>query len=548
MKIIFSIAFVLFTLWSYTQTTVQFSENLQFFDTSKETLSITIQVNNIDTYYSEKPIIVELLSNLEDPAPLGITTKKGIDKVIWPQDYTYGEEIHIPVNVNTLSKAGNFKLFLRKKGENEYFKISQNSHTVIVNREVVEKSYVEISSVSGKQVKGDFADQDKIELPFNIKIKGYVPNEADEAFANIAVRGMEEMVGLSTFVALVDAQLTDKILIEKNKTPEVFKKIAEILDSGRQLELEISDVTHNSQHQIKADPLNGVANFKGEKSNWADASYSFNVGTNFEFATDFKAKDIYYEVDISLLNLFKSHWGLRAGMYKNNTSRYLEDFMLRPTHYELVDKTVSDGKLYNLVQTGMAPSIATESLGFYFNIPYKAIESDNFKAFISPHFEIIERRETYTYEVIYENVLSTEITTYDLDFSVQRPLPNEVNSRYWESYLGLSFPMLYRNPAGDFQVTINPIFGTGYPGPYAIFTHFYTGIPDYDYIRIKEDNSRPLFFSAFQFNLLINPKESLGIKLGSDVRKYFGEGRKPIVSINLSTKLDFAQVFNPKGG
>ncbi len=424
MKTKLTIIFLMFSLWTVAQTTVHFSENLQFLSPFKKELKLVIVVDNIAEYNSDKPIIVQVFSDLDDPLPLGITTVRGIDKVIFPKQYTKGVEVRIPINLSALQGKSNFKLYLRKKGENEHFNIVQNSQAVVLDKNIPE-----------------------LREPSNV-----------------------------------------------------------------------------------------------------NASYGIYVGTNFDFSTNFEAKDIHYEIDISLFNLFKSRWGLKAGMYKNTNSRYPEDFILRPEHYVLVGEYTNedeslDGHIYNMIETGMAPRISTESLGFYFSLPYKLIESSRLKVFVSPYLELIERRETYSYEVVYESILSTEVTSFDLGFSTPPSLPRQVYSTYWEGYFGLSMPVYYRDLGEGFEVAITPVFGAGTPGPYANFWTFYTEIPDYDYVKIVKDHSKMLFFSAFQFNVIVNPKETLGLKLGADIRKYFGEGRKPIVSVNLSTKLEIGKLF-----
>ncbi len=540
LKIIILLLF--FTQWSFAQTTVQFAEPHQFFDPSEKVLHIKIQINNIKAYASGNPILLEVFSDLEDDVPLGITKTQHIDKVIWPEDYANGAELQLPVKASALEGIEKFTLFLRKKGENERFIISQHSHIVVLNRNIVHQSHIGIAVPRGNGQTGGTATRETITIPFRLITRGDMPVETDEVVVQVGVKGLKEHDSLAAF-RLTGAISNHVFRVEKQQGPETYQHLIALLNAGQQPELEISGITHQSQHQIAIAPLAQSARFPLKKTGWTDASYSFYLGTNFEFATTFEAKDIYYQVDISLFNLLKSRWGLRAGMYKNNTSRYLEDFMLRPNRYELVGET-AEGSIYNLIQTGMAPVVTTESLGFYFELPYKLIDSERFTLFLAPHLELIERRETYSYEVAYESVLKTDITNYNIDFLSTRPLPKEKLSKYWESYLGLAFPMRYRDPGERFEVTLNPVFGAGYPGPYPIFTTLLYLGPDYDYIQIFETNSNPLFFGAFGFNIVINPKEAFGIKLGADVRKYFGEARKPVVSINLSTKLEFSKLFD----
>ena len=339
----------------------------------------------------------------------------------------------------------------------------------------------------------------------------------------------------------------------------MYEKLSKIISDEEKLELEILELKHTSQYHIEIDPLNKSVRFdlkaanndntlseagKEVKNNLKkpdslDARYTFYTGVNFNFNESFRFEEAYFEMDISMYNLFKNKWGLRAGIYKSNNSRSLaERFRYEWVHDELNEHN-SEDIIYTQRILDVAAKVSTESLGFYFELPYKVIESGNFSAYISPHIELIKRIETYTYEVISESTEQTIIAdVYDPVTSLKyATLWLENTTQYWDSYIALSFPMLYRNIDKGFEVFVSPILGAGYPQQAADSVLFGAlDIPGFS------------SFGAFQFHLVVSTKENLGIKLGADLRKYFQTEQRPIISVNLSTKIDLSGVMGLTGG
>ena len=561
MRARFTVLSLLFTVWAFSQTQVQFSEPTQFFDASEGFLNIGILVNNIDQYPLDDPIILQLSSNLEDIDVLGITATQTMDKTIFPDQYTGLETIRIPVNVKSLEEMKSFNLFLRKKGDNESFGILQGLHTVIISKSNKNTSYVGISSIPGIALKTDFLLKGKIEIPFRIETHGnYLPVEADNAIAKVKITGIEKSEGLNEF-PLTGAGSTHTFRVEKSRTPEIYKVLRKKLADGEQLELEISQILHKSDHRIEIDrakrsvkiglrkdagsaymlsPIKTNAlNTEQKETDSLDARYSFYAGINFDFNNNFQFEEAYYEVDVSLYNLFKNRWGLRAGIYKNNNSRSLkESFRYEWVNNDLVEHNDTD-IIYTSRILDVVANVSTESLGFYFELPYKVIGSGSFSAFISPHIELIKRIEKYTYEVVGESTEETIIVPVNTIVTSLKyaELWKESTTQYWDSYLGLSFPMLYRSPDKGFEVFINPIGGAGYPQQ-AADSVLYDSV----------NSSGASFFGVFQFYLAVTAREAVGIKLGADVRKYFFTEQKPTISVNISTKLDLAGIMNLTGG
>jgi len=552
MKVNAFIFFSLFTVLNFAQTTVQFSRTHQFFDPAEKVLTVTIVVDTTEAYPVGKPIIVELFSDLEDSQMPGISTSRSMDKAIFPEEYTNGEEIQIPINAEALSGVENFTFFLRKKGENEHFQIFRDSHAVIVNGNLPDKSYVGIS-IAEDDPGSDLFHNGKIEIPFIITTRGsYIPVETDKAVANIKIK---ENDSIHSF-AIKGFRSFYTLTVDKRKSPELYKKLRSIVATKTPLELEIVNITHQSQYPIETDASKQSIRFYSKnpessgirlketgrstsikKTDSLDARYSFYAGVNFDFNNNFKFEEAYYEMDVSLYNLFKNRWGLRIGIYKNNNSRSLgEAFRYEWPNYELIEHDETEIR-YSYKTLEVATNVATESLGFYFQLPYKVIESGHFSAFVAPHIELIKRIEKYTHEIADEDTEQTIIVNVDTPLDLQyAQLWRENTLRYWDSYIGLSFAMLYRNPDKGFEVFMGPLLGTGYPRKAAESVLF-------------EAAADPglTFFGAFQFSLSISTKETLGFKLGADVRKYFYNEEKPTISISLSTKIDLSGVMGLAG-
>lgn len=559
MKVKYLLLFFLSSAGIVAQTTVQFSEPNQFFDVSNGFLKVKILVNNRAEYKSEEPIILEIFSDLEDVSAVGITPTQVMDKVIVPKSYpAAGEDLQLPVNWEALQAHKSFSLYIRKKGVNKNFEIIQGVHTVILNKSAVNKSYVSIVSALNETSKTDFAGKDKIDLPFKIQTNGYyIPVEGDNTLAKVTIKGMEDGEATAVF-PMAGAESAHTFTVEKKKNPELYKKLMGLLNSKQPIELEISEITRPPQHAIEINPLGRSTYYSTQKPesmltglfaadrfateekkvDSLDTRYSFFAGVNFDFNNNFKFEEAYYEMDVSLYNLFRNQWGLRAGIYKTNNSRSLEEsFRYEWVNNELVEHNSQD-IIYKRRVLDVVANVSTESLGFYFQVPYKVVEAGYFRAFISPHIELIKRIEKYTYEVVSEGTEETVIVPVTDPVTSLKYAPTwlENTIQYWDSYLGVGFPMLYRDTDKGFEVYISPILGTGYPRKSTDSVLFGT-----------TDGAGLSFFSAFQFYLSISAKETLGIKLGSDVRKYFYGDQKPIVSVNIATMLDLSGIMSLTG-
>ncbi len=563
MKIKITIICFLCSVWVYAQTTIQFAEPHRFLEVSEDFLYVSVQVNNIAQYPADKPIIFQLFSDLEDISILGITATRRLDKVILPGQYTNGETIRIPVQAEALKGVQSFNLFLGKKEGDEGFTIFQDRCAVILKESKAGNSYIGISVAAMAQPEVDNLLQKKIDIPFTIEARGsYIPVEADEVFAKVKIKGLEGSDSLSTFL-VAGPESNYKISIEKKRNPELYKKLRKILAMEAPLELELSGLEHRAKQQIETDPAKKTARIdvkaverlqsglketqrlvRAKKADSLDARYTFYAGVNFDFNNNFKFEEAYYEVDVSLYNLFKNRWGLRAGIYKNNNSRSLAESF----RYEWLDNTLVEHDNEDIIYTrktlDIAANVATESLGFYFELPYKVMESGNFSVFISPYIELIKRIEKYTYEVVGESTeetiivpVSNPVTT--LEYAT---LWQENTTRYWDSYFGISFPMLYRNPGLGFEVFVHPVIGSGYPRKAADRRSF-----DVTNDLITTYDPGLSFFSAFQFYLAVSAKDVVGFKLGADLRKYFYAGQRPTISVTLSTQLDLSGIMSLTG-
>ena len=263
-----------------------------------------------------------------------------------------------------------------------------------------------------------------------------------------------------------------------------------------------------------------------------ERKYNLHIGTNFDLKDRFEANSFYSEIDVFLPNLVCKKWGLRGGIYKNNSVSTLEEQERDLLLTEIQENSITNDSLTIVTsQVSSTPTVSYENLGFYagilFTIKKHKEKHSSFEIFASLNFELIQRKEKYTYED--KLIFPLENSRISLDSlannsMLQRTLSsNRTGTRtrkYFSSYIGIGFPMLYNNK--HIQVMLNPTFGAGHPG-----------------FSINGNDSSKIF-GSIQFSLM---EKKFGIKLSGDIRRYWGFGQDPIITLNLSKSFDLTSIF-----
>ncbi len=258
------------------------------------------------------------------------------------------------------------------------------------------------------------------------------------------------------------------------------------------------------------------------------SKYNFHIGTNFDLKNKFETNSFYSEIDVFLPNIAYSSFGIRAGIYKNNSVSTLSNNKIDTEIITFEENSISNDSITLLInRVSYTPTVSYENIGLYAGVIYNIENFDKkkekFELYASLNFEIIQRNESYSYK---NDVLfplgSSRISLDSLanNVSLQNKLTRNINSdrsvKYYSHSIGLGLPMLYSNES--IEVSLNPTFGFGSIG----LSH-----------RINS-------FASIQFYLMEN---KFGIKLSGDIRRYWGSAQNPIITINLSKSFNLSSLF-----
>lgn len=534
--------FVSTSLIGQTQLEVQFKNSSQSYKFDADQLVIELQFSNWSNYNSTQPLTLEILTNEESDGLLAISSENPLQVIIEPSELKKPYPISIPINKNAKSVKNSITFQLKKKGVNADFNVSPVEHTLVLVRNDLESQKVSIQNIkSNQKITIDEKVESELLVPFKVTVIGKSPEIKDSLFIRVLPVGLKTITDSQKFY-LSGNESTHYFRIN-NKTSDGFKKFLNELGNEGVIKLKISEHNFNAinNSEVSTSPIS----IKIEKKNYSLDRYDFFVGTNFDLKDKLEASSYYAEVNTLLPDLVpvrfrkkqKTKWkfGLRGGIYKNNTSKTQEEKIAQREIYEITE-TRNDSIFYSKKRSSQTPNVSVENLGLYFNILLRLTDPDQkFAAFAATHVEVIERKEKIEYNYTDLFLLkrdSVSMADLDQDISLQNSLarPNNFTRKYYDSYYGLGFPMFYNNTNQDFEVFLYPLVGFGSPGLY------------------YEEKNTLKSFGVFQFHLQIGNIKGLGIKLGGEVRKYFTADINPLISVNLSTRIDLASLFSSKDG
>ena len=396
---------------------------------------------------------------------------------------------------------------------------------------------------------------EEIIIPLNIYSKNYAPIAADDLIIEIEISEIKDCEFLkleksSIPISYQNGEKSKLKLIPKNDSVtsdsipsrikiKDFKKDLNTLVKKGKLSIKIKNIKSKGD-KIKIDNskkeiiviIRNVSKYSYDKV--LKRKYNFHIGTNFDFQNSLEANSFYSEISVFLPNLFlHERVGLRAGIYKNSSVSILEERTTNQTILEIQDNSVTDNEL-TVVRKNVSrtPERSLDNLGIFagftvrLNNKTELSLKENFQIFAMLNFELIERRET----IVFNDELLFPIETFDVTFEDladdeelrEALVPQNTTRKFYSSYYGLGFPMLYNNKY--IEVFLLPIFGVGNPG-----------------YRINELSSNEISsFASAQFSLT---EKKYGIKLSGDVRKYLRSGQTPIITINLSKSFDLTSLF-----
>ncbi len=390
-----------------------------------------------------------------------------------------------------------------------------------------------------------FKESDTLTIPFSITIDGsYVPSKSD----NIKVKISSSSNALNAFLSNnefnIHASKTKgelKFTNESNKHINSFKDIVESIQHKEAIfslsftllkkkfnvpGTEVSIETKISRKYIELRP----------DKDESDRKYNFFLGANFDLENKVKANSFYSEIDAYLPGLFFKNkkgdlWGgLRAGIYKNRSLSTNKDRSIETSRIEILENLPeNDSAVVENKRILRTPKVSYDNLGFYAELLLRVHNSKNFKMYLAPRAEVIQRVETTSYDFEDLIALGTEKIPKDsLNSRTIRSilsLNRERTAKYYNSYFGLGTPMFYNNK--EIEIFLNPVLGMGYS--------------DLARSRTPSREKSTTFFGVFQFHII---EKKHGFKLNGEIRKFFGAGQDPFIVINLSKRIDLKSLID----
>lgn len=391
-----------------------------------------------------------------------------------------------------------------------------------------------------------YKESDTLSIPFSLKLKGnYIPNDSDKIEVEIISNSDELNLFLDkkTNKLIISNSTTEGKLLFINNKNTLINNFKSIIDSFRGQKgiftLNIKPLSQNNfivnKSTIVVKPIitEKYIQLRLEKETFNNA-YNFYLGTNFDLEDNVKANSFYSEIDAYLPDLFFKNkkgdyfGGIRAGMYKNRSLSTAKERTADTRIIEIIENSPeSDSVTIENKRIIRTPKTSYDNLGFYAELLLKIYKSKNhnFKVFLAPRAEVIQRIETTSYDV--EDFISFGTETIPRDSLNDRTirsllaLNRERTVKYYNSYFGLGLPTFYNNKG--IEIFLNPVIGIGDSAPF----------------RRSDKSTKP--FGIFQFHIT---EKKHGIKLNGEIRKFFNAGQDPFIVINLSKRINLESLLD----
>ncbi|MDT7831443.1 hypothetical protein RQM59_03570 [Flavobacteriaceae bacterium S356] len=527
MKRLFSMLFLLaYSLVCAQKTTVGFTKSKQSFDFSKEYITLEVEIKDIKKYKSTDPIRLQIFSEVSDTIPVNI----------FPKEYTSPKKVMLFIDKEKLKDSRNFIVRLSKKEVNKNFEMSENDFISIVEKKK-EKFTIGIEKLDDPSL---ILDTNKdLALRYTLTSSGYQVKKTDAVMLKVKFK---DAIELEFPIESISQDKTYQSIILK-KGEKNYDSIKKVLLKDRKLILELISATSKKNKNIEGavDENKKMLTYTLQKKSGFENTYDIFLGSNFDIVEEFSASKFYAEINVFLPNLAKDRsgrtiFGMRGGIYKNNTSTKLEENARQEVILEPLAESPTDSISYVEKRVSSLPNVAIENLGLYVQGFYPIItRNEIFNLFVGLHVEVIQRSEKYTFDNTDLFTLST--STISLDslannriLQAQLARSKSFTRRYVDSYFGLSLPMLYKlsdeNRSTNLEVMINPGVGFGDPG-----------------LTPARQRSAIKAYGLTQFHVIFGAKDGVTFKIGGEVRKYFNFFQDPIVTINFSTKINLETLF-----
>ena len=500
--------------------TLHFTTESQEVSLSEKFITLKVSIANNSPQKTNAPFVVEIAHKASDTTIFPTMVGRKIEENIYPNNYNGPISIKIPWDFEKAKDTKGIAFTLKNKNNDKRFSILEAFHFVYPFKKKKKTIALGLIETDNDLIKSVFTN-DEISFPFAIIADTPGISKTDSVTVVVSLTGTDGLAKKDT-ISYDPSSPIHEIVLSKKKDSSDFEKIKEALKKFKSIGVKLAEATVSDvDYDVNIESSKGKVQYKFEEANLFKPTYRMFLGTNFDLKDRFEATSFYSDIEVFLPNSLGKRLGFRAGIYKNNNSTKLEDEASQGTIFEIVETTETD-LTYQEKRVNTTPSVAIENLGLYVQglWSFGGIRSKNFKIFLAPHIEVIERREKYTFETTDLITLGQEtISLSDLSNNVdlQRALTrsNTFTRKYIDTYFGVGVPVLYKTSDNEFEIFLNPGFGLGQPG-------------------LSNDKTKAYILT--QFHIIYGGK-GVVLKLGGEVRRYFGFFQDPIVSVNLSASV-----------
>ncbi|GAA3652669.1 hypothetical protein [Flavivirga jejuensis] len=389
-----------------------------------------------------------------------------------------------------------------------------------------------------------YKESDTLTIPFSINIEGsYFPSETDDIEIEIISNSDELNLFLSNNTFKISSSKTKGELNFINNSNKLINDFKSLVNSFLEqkgiftLQIKLSSksdfIVNDNKISIDLNSQEKYIQLRPEKQT-SNNIYNFYLGTNFDLENKVKANSFYSEIDVYLPDLFfknkkENFWGgIRAGMYKNRSLSTKKERTSDAQYIEIIENLPENDSITienkRIIRT---PKVSYDNLGFYAELLLKIYNSkyQDFKVFLAPRAEVIQRVETTSYDfedfvsLGYEKIQRDSLNSRNIRSLLS--LNRERTAKYYNSYFGLGMPMFYNSKG--IEIFLNPVFGMGDSAPFG------------------RNNKSNKTFGLFQFHLI---EKKSKIKLNGEIRKFFNANQDPFIVINLSKRIDIESLFS----
>ena len=283
-----------------------------------------------------------------------------IDLVFFPKTADSVKDIGIYIDPLKAKDKSSFMLQIEKRDEDAPFSISQKDHFIYYKAKQKKEVTVGIEKLDDTSLTIDVGDD--INFRFHFLSNGCKFEKSDSLKLTLVFQN-----GLEVKHSIQET-FGDKthLIISFKKGEKNYEAVKDSLLKNKSLTVRLSSIEHNSNKDISetVDKKNNTVTYNLKRQNKLSNRYDIFFGSNFDLKEKFSTREFFTEINVFLPKMVKNKYGLRGGIYKNNTSTKLEEDRKQTimfTQLEITDSTIT----YETRRVNSIPTVSIENLGLF---------------------------------------------------------------------------------------------------------------------------------------------------------------------------------------